>query len=226
MEACVTKELTSKDYAALRGMLRDVEDLIDGEKWLLDRRAAAKWLRTPWAGAGTVICEELPNEVRSSDTYVVSPYVVELSWLIEKLKSICSGFVDYLNKEAFYGRLADSANRYLSQRPEVYRNPKDLCFAVVREASRLVEESECGEMPSVRNEVRIKQIWVQLHPGAANPGAGLAIYWVPASGQTSLDNEPFIFRGKNYRMGESTQPMPAGDQVMHMAVYYATEAKT
>jgi hypothetical protein len=219
----MAKKPRSKAYAAIRALVRDTEDLIDGEKWSLDQKAAAKWRRRPWAGAGIVICESLPGDLRSSDTYVVSPYIVELSWLIDTLKSVCSKLIDYRNKEAFYGRLADAANRYLSQRLPVHHNSKDLCFAVVREAMRVVEEADRGELSGVRNEVRIKQRWVQLHPGASNTGAGLAVYWMPASLRASLANEPFVFQEKNYRIGESTELIPSGDEIMHMASYHESQ---
>jgi hypothetical protein len=216
----MAKRPDSNPFEAIRGMVRDVEDLIDGGKWSLDRKAAEEWRRCPWAGAGIVICEFLPNDLRSSYTYVVSPYVVELSWLIDTLKNVCSGFIDYSNKEAFYGRLADAANRYLSQRLPAHHNPKDLCFAVVREAMRVVEEADRGELSAIRNEVRVKQIWVQLHPGASETGAGLAVYWMPASLRASLANEPFVFQEKQYRIGESTELLPSGDEVMHMTSYH------
>ncbi len=211
------------DYAAIRALVRDIEDLIDGEKWLLDRKAAQAWKERPWAGARLVICEALPPNHRQHYTYVVSPYVVELSWLVEYLKKLCSAFVNYENKEAFYGRLGDAANRYLSQRLPEYQNPKDLCFAVVREANRLIEDADRGELSPVRNEVQIKQIWVQLHPGAADNAAGLAMYWCPSSHGSSLANEQFLFRGKTYRMGETTEVIPKGGQVMHMAAYHEVE---
>lgn len=166
-----------------------------------------------------VICEVLPPDYRPHYTYVVSPYVVELSWLVEHLKNVCAAFINYENKEAFYGRLGDAANRYLSQRSPTRQNPKDLCFAVVREAMRVIEDAERGELSAVRNEVQIKQIWVQLHPGAADKAAGLAIYWCPSSLGSSLANEQFSFKGKTYRMGETTELIPQEGQVMHMAEY-------
>lgn len=217
----MSKRKRPTSFADIRALVRDVEDLIDGGKWSLDRQAAEEWRRCPWAGAGIVVCEAPPSDVRSSDTYVVSPYVVELSWLIDTLKNVCSGFIYYSNKEAFYGRLADAANRYLSQRLPACHNPKDLCFAVVREAMRIVEEADRGELSAIRNEVRIKQIWVQLHPGASKAGAGLAVYWVPASLRASLATEPFVFQEKHYRIGESTEIFPSGNEVMHMAEYHA-----
>lgn len=216
----MAKKPNRKGFAAIRALVRDVEDLIDGEKWSLDRQAAAQWRECPWAGAGIVICASLPPRPDSSDTYVVSPYVVELSWLIDTLKHVCSGFIDYNNKEAFYGRLADAANRYLSQRQPVHHNAKDLCFAVVRESMRVVEEAERGELSAVRNEVRVKQIWVQLHPNETEDAAGMAVYWCPASRGASLANEEFVFQGKKYRIGETAELLPEDDRVLHIADYH------
>ena len=161
----MAKRQRGKSYATIRALIFDLEDLIDGRKWLLDRQVAEDWKSGPWDGADTVICEVLPVKPHPGKTYVASPYVVELSWLLDNLKMICSDFVFYGNKIAFFGRLADAANRYLGQRTRAEQNAKDLCFAVVREAMRIVEEARRGELSGVRDEVRIKQIWVNLHPG-------------------------------------------------------------
>lgn len=215
------KQSRNKKYDIIRDLVHDIENLVDGQKWLLDQEAVRKWRKDPWAGAGTVICEQLPTQVRESYTYVVSPYVVELSWLLESLKIVCRDFVDFQNKDAFYGRLADAANRYLTQRLLNQINAKDLCFAVVREAMRLVDEAARGELSPVRNEVQIKLTWIQLHPGGSEKGAGLAVYTLPLSTRASLANEIFIFKGKSYRIGETTfhSPNPDSDQITHMAVY-------
>jgi hypothetical protein len=216
----MAKKPTGKGYAAIRALVHDVEDLIDGEKWLLDRAATKKWKKRPWAGARLVLSETVPTEPNPRHTYVVSPYVVELSWLVTVLQSVCTGVIRYYNKEVFYGRLGDAANRYLGQRLPAQHNPKDLCFAVVREAIRIVEEASRGKLAAVRNEVQIKQIWVQLHPGAATGAAGLAMYWCPSARGSSLANEEFSFKGKTYRMGETTQLIRRDKQVMHMAEYH------
>jgi len=213
-------KLTSKKFAAVVAMILDLENLIDGEKWLLDREAAEKWKADPWDGADTVICEVLPADPHPSKIYVASPYVVELSWLLDNLKIICSDFVFYGNKHAFYGRLADAANRYLSQRPPAQQNAKDLCFAVAREATRIAEEAHRGELSGVRDEVRIKQIWVHLHPGAGEDGAGLAVYRSPEGRGSSLANETFTFRNKTYRMGEMRDLTPEDEHLLHIAEYF------
>jgi hypothetical protein len=88
---------------------------------------------------------------------------------------------------------------------------------------RVIDDADRGELSAVRNEVQIKQIWVQLHPGGADNAAGLAIYWCPSSRGSSLANEQFYFKGKTYRMGETTQLIPQDDQVMHMAEYHEAE---
>lgn len=222
----MAKQSRHLKYDRIRDLVRGVEELVDGEKWLLDKDAAQKWRQNPWAGAGTIICERLPPDASSSNTYVASPYVVELSWLIESLQIACSDFVDYRNKDAFYGRLADSANRYLTQRTSSHVNAKDICFAVIREAMRLVDEAGRGELSPVRNEVQVKRTWVQLHPGGSDEGAGLAVYSCPCSSRASLANEDFAFKGKSYRIGETTEQLlsPDGDQVTHIALYHEIRA--
>jgi len=214
------KKLTGRRFAGVVAMLLDLEDLIDGQKWLLDRQAFEEWRANPWDGAETVICEVLPAEPHPGKTYVVSPYVVELSWLLDNLKIICSDFVFFGNKIAFYGRLADAANRYLGQRSPAQRNARDLGFAVVREALRMAEEAHRGELSGVRDEVRIKQIWVNLHPGAGESGAGLAVYRSPESQGSPLAKERFTFRGRTYRMGETADRTPQDGEYLHLADYF------
>jgi hypothetical protein len=220
MELPMPKKLKSKKFAAIRAMILDLEDLIDGQKWLLDHQAAEEWRSHPWNAAETVICEVLPADPHPGKTYVASPYAVELSWLLDNLKIICSEFVFYGNKIAFYGRLADAANRYLGQRSPVQQNAKDLCFAVVREAMRMVEEAYLGELSGVRDEVRIKQTWVNLHPGASDEGAGMAVYRSPEGQGSPLANERFTFKGGTYRMGETHDLTPEDDHFLHIADYH------
>jgi len=219
------EKIKSKKFAAVMAMILGLGNLIDGGKWLLDRRAAAEWESSPWNGADTGIREVLPSGPHPLKTYVASPHVVELSWLLDMLKIICSDFVFYGNKHAFYGRLADAANRYLDQRPPAQQNAKDLCFAVVREATRIAEEAYRGELSGVRDEVRIKQVWVNLHLGAGDEGAGLAVYRSAEGRGMSLANERFAFRGKTYRMGETTDLTLEDDHYLHIADYFEVQEK-
>jgi|GEM_PF-3641404 len=216
----MTKRMTHERFASIRSMIRDLEDLVEGEKWGLDAKAYDQWCMRPWAGADTIICRHVPEQSKPHYTYVATPFVAELSWLFDYLKAVCSEFVDHMNKEAFYGRLADAANRYARQRAPEQSNPKDMCFAILRESMRIVDEARKGEFSSNRNETQIKGIWVQLHPGGAERRAGLAVYWYPTEQFVSLENDPFTFRGAAYRIGEPLQVVPSNGQIMCMAVYY------
>ena len=214
------ERMTPERFASILAMIRDLEDLVEGEKWGLDAKACDRWRRRTWGGADTIICRHAPERSKPHHTYVATPFVVELSWLFNYLKVICSEFVDHMNKEAFYGRLGDAANCYTSQSAPEQSNPKDMCVAVLREAVRIVDDAMEGEFSSNRNETQIKGIWVQLHPGGAERGAGLATYSYPAVQVVSLENDPFTFRGAAYRIGEALQVIPSGSQVMCMAIYY------
>jgi hypothetical protein len=219
----MAKRPNSKKFAAIRAMVRDVEDLIDGGKWSLDRQAAEEWRRNPWAGAGVVICESPPNDLRSYYTYVVSPYVVELSWLMEKLSLVCSDFIDDRYEQAFYGRLADAAFRHMAERPLNQWNPKDLCFAVLREATRAIEEIYGGVFDLIRLAVRIKQITVYLNPEGVEGAAGWAVWWCPGTRHHSLAGERFFCAGRRYRMGETTHLVSVGTGTMHTADYFEND---
>ena len=54
-----------QDCREIRAMLRDLEDLVEGQKWNLDAAAIAAWRERPWAGADVVICTSA--EQNSSD---------------------------------------------------------------------------------------------------------------------------------------------------------------
>ncbi|EIM78102.1 hypothetical protein A3SI_04887 [Nitritalea halalkaliphila LW7] len=55
------------------------------------------------------------SDWRGAPTYVVTPYARELSWVVFQLKEIFSKQLNYGNKYAFYGRLAEAANAALEQ---------------------------------------------------------------------------------------------------------------
>ena len=88
---------------------------------------------------------------------------------------------------------------------------------------RLLEDAHSGQLSMDRNAVQIKQIHVQLHPGAAPGAAGMAMYRYPASSLSSLANETFTFKGKTYRLGETTYQYPDIDHVIHMADYHEAD---
>jgi hypothetical protein len=215
----MSEKSNKQQFRQALSLLAGLHDLIDGEKWNLDRQAARKALDRPWAGADVIVCRELPEDVDSSQTYVVSPYVVELTWLIKYLQAVCSPLRNACNKYAFYGQLADAANRYLRERPAIQQNAKDICFAVVRAATEMLVAAEQGEFSSVRHEVQIKGVWVQLHPGAESSAAGLAVYRTSDT-VSSLANERFEYQGKTYRMGKTVEGGSGEDGAVHVAPYH------
>jgi|694.fasta_scaffold129852_2 hypothetical protein len=203
-------------------LLVGLHDLIDREKWSLDRKAANKAMERPWGGADVIVCHELPEDVDSSQTYVVSPYVVELTWLIKYLQAVCTPLRNFGTKYAFYGRLADAANRYMRERPVAQQNAKDLCFSVLRAAMEMFSAAEQGNFSSVRHEVQIKGIWIQLHPGADPSAAGLAVYR-SSDTVSSLASERFEYQGKTYRIGETVEGASGEDGAVNVAPYHEAQ---
>ena len=67
-----------------------------------------------FGGAGVVIKISQPKSAQTDyrdDQYVVTNHAKELSWLIFELKEVFKDELDYMNKYAFYGRLAEAANK-------------------------------------------------------------------------------------------------------------------
>jgi len=114
----------------------------------------------PWQGADVVITEDLP--VIQSDTFypaprfVVTEHVRELSWLFENARDAFKGLDGYgFWKEEFFGRLGNSANRYITRLPK--HTAEALLLAVLHEAFCIAEEMEAGEFRalsiSINNEI-------------------------------------------------------------------------
>jgi len=109
-----------------------------------------------WGGAGVIVTATRPSAADggSSDVYVVTPWALQLSWVIDQLGKAFSGDgrIDYLSKHEFYGRLAQAANRYLATTPDP--NHVDVRRAVLDEARVMYEEFEADEsMPALQAKV-------------------------------------------------------------------------
>ena len=96
----------------------------------------------PWGGADVVLSDTPapPSDERSfypDKRYVVTPFVAELSWLFESLRDAFGSAIDYQSKYAFYGRLADAADRYSSRTSGDSQSPKGLLGAVLAEAKAM-----------------------------------------------------------------------------------------
>ena len=75
------------------------------------------------------------------DREIVTEFVLELSWLFERLRDAFGNLIDGCSKLEFYGRLQLAANRSLSTAP---LSVEDLCGAVLREATVILTEMETG----------------------------------------------------------------------------------
>ncbi len=106
----------------------------------------------PWYGADVAIVSELPDS-ESNDFYPGPRFVVtkssrELSWLFERLREIFLDVDGYGQlKEEIFGRLGNSANRYLAKHSDV--GTKQLLSAVMHEAFSISEEIDDGEFETL-----------------------------------------------------------------------------
>lgn len=214
----VSKRKRNRTLESSRVLLRTLEDLVDRERWSLDAAGLARWRDQPWAGADVVICHERPTGNPRGDTFVVTPYAGELSWLVDEIKQVCGEFLDFRNKFAFYGRLADAANHYHNSRSREVWNAKDLCFSVIREASRIVEEEQRGGFHD-RDSVRLRGVDVHLFPDGGPAARHLAVFQHPTDAPVDLAGSVFVHRGKSWTMGPVTLRMGDGDTVSCVAGY-------
>ena len=111
-----------------------------------------------WGGADVVIGPP-PRPVPTVDgfypdpDYVATKHHRELSWLFEQLRDLFAPYIDFMNKYEFYGRLADSANRFISTSGDEVQ--QDVLQSVLHEAnSLLVEFSTFGDLqPSISRKI-------------------------------------------------------------------------
>jgi hypothetical protein len=99
-----------------------------------------------WGGADIVISSNNPPKSEPSfypdPRYVVTRFSHELSWLFESLRDTFP-YINYINKYDFYGRLADTAERYQKQLGfKTEENEHDLLMAVLHDAISILNEME------------------------------------------------------------------------------------
>ena len=114
----------------------------------------------PWQGADVIITEVLPvipaDSFYPAPRFVVTEHVGQLSWLFEEARDAFIGLDGYgFWKEEFFGRLGNSANRYLKRHEQ--HTAEALLLAVLHEAFCIAEEMETGEFRalsiSINNEI-------------------------------------------------------------------------
>lgn len=105
-----------------------------------------------WQGADVVITSSAPN-VEDGGFYPPSRYVAtvhasELSWLFEQVRNIFIEINDYgFLKEEIFGRLGNTANRFLAKNQEA--NADETLLAVMHEAFAIAEKIRDGEFAAL-----------------------------------------------------------------------------
>lgn len=80
--------------------------------------------------------------------YVVTTYASELSWVFEQVRDIFMEIDNYgLFKEEIFGRLGNTANRFLTKNPSA--NAQEILLAVMHEAFAIAEEIQHGEFAAL-----------------------------------------------------------------------------
>jgi len=105
-----------------------------------------------WQGADVVITNKLPDTQKGgfypAPRYVVTSYPSELSWLFEQIRNIFIDIDDYgFLKEEIFGRLGNTANRFLSKNQDA--SAHEILLAVMHEAFSIAEEIQDGEFATL-----------------------------------------------------------------------------
>jgi hypothetical protein len=105
-----------------------------------------------WQGADVVITIKSPvieeGGFYPAPRYVVTSHAAELSWLFEKIRDIFMQIDDYgFLKQEIFGRLGNTANRFLSKNPNAHS--RETLLAVMHEAFAIAEEIQDGEFATL-----------------------------------------------------------------------------
>jgi len=105
-----------------------------------------------WQGADVIITSKSPiveeGGFYPAPRYVVTSHASELSWLFEQVRDIFMEIDDYgYLKEEIFGRLGNTANRFLSKNPDA--NVRETLLAVMHEAFAITEEIQDGEFATL-----------------------------------------------------------------------------
>ena len=138
--------------------LKGIVDAEDALSFLIDRinRQEYKGSDYLWGGADVVIGASPAPKSKgwwsNNDISIVTPYCKELSWLFIELRDIFyeTPLIDYLNKYEFFGRLADSASKYMESVDDGIGNREILLLAVHNEAEIILKEM-LSTIPHIEN---------------------------------------------------------------------------
>jgi len=107
---------------------------------------------TLWQGADVVITSNAPivedGGFYPPPRYVLTAHASELSWLFEQVRNIFIEIDDYgFLKEEIFGRLGNTANRFLAKNSEA--DTDETLLAVMHEAFAIAEEIRDGEFAAL-----------------------------------------------------------------------------
>jgi len=105
-----------------------------------------------WQGADVIITSKSPISDEGgfypAPRYVVTFHAHQLSWLFEQIRDVFIEIEDYgFLKEEIFGRLGNSASRFLAKNPEA--NSNEILLAVMHEAFAIYEEIRDGEFAAL-----------------------------------------------------------------------------
>lgn len=101
-----------------------------------------------WTGAGVVIsshpplAEKLDHPVFASGLVVMTGHARALTWLLLELRDTFGDEVDFSNKFAFYGGLAEVARSHLEKNQPESSDPRPLLYAVFAQALHWSSETD------------------------------------------------------------------------------------
>ena len=105
-----------------------------------------------WQGADVIITNRPPivkgDGFYPAPRYVETLHASELSWLFEQVRNVFMEMDDYaFLKEEIFGRLGNTANRFLSKNSNA--SAPELLLAVMHEAFAIAEEIQDGEFAAL-----------------------------------------------------------------------------
>lgn len=108
---------------------------------------------TLWQGADVVITNKPPiieeGGFYPAPRYVVTSHASELSWLFEQVRNIFMEIDGYgVLKEEIFGRLGNTANRFLSKNPDA--NTRETLLTVMHETFAIAEEIQDGKFGTLK----------------------------------------------------------------------------
>ena len=91
-----------------------------------------------WKGADTII-SETPLEVTSKGKSIcVTPHAYSLAELFLRIRNLDPGIINFMNKMAFYGKIAEKAHKTQQQNPDISEH--QLLLAALDEGRHFVEQ--------------------------------------------------------------------------------------